>query len=75
MDPDDQPTELPPDSNGSQSLGGGDTIDRYRVVRLLGRGGMGEVYEVEHVDIGTWHALKLIHPDILARSESIDRFR
>ena len=30
----------------------------YRVVRLLGRGGMGEVYEVEHPQLGVHYALK-----------------
>ena len=31
----------------------------YRVVRLLGKGGMSEVYEVEHVRLESRHALKL----------------
>ena len=30
----------------------------YRVVRCIGRGGMGEVYEVEHVALGVRYALK-----------------
>ena len=30
----------------------------YRVIRLLGRGGMGEVYEVEHPQLGVHYALK-----------------
>ena len=28
------------------------TIGGYRVVRLLGKGGMTEVYEVEHLQLG-----------------------
>ena len=35
------------------------TIGQYRVVRLLGKGGMSEVYEVENVRLGSRHALKL----------------
>ena len=31
----------------------GETIGSYRVVRCVGRGGMGVVYEVEHVRLGT----------------------
>ena len=33
-------------------------IDQYRIVRSLGRGGMGAVYEVEHVKLGVHYALK-----------------
>lgn len=33
-------------------------IDQYRVVRPLGQGGMGAVYEVEHVKLGVHYALK-----------------
>ena len=33
-------------------------IDQYRVVRPLGKGGMGAVYEVEHVKLGVHYALK-----------------
>ena len=37
---------------------GGQKIGNYRVVRALGTGGMGEVYEVEHLRLGTYYALK-----------------
>lgn len=36
----------------------GDVIGPYRVVSLLGRGGMGEVFEVEHEKLGVRYALK-----------------
>ena len=36
----------------------GDEIDQYRVVRALGQGGMGAVYEVEHTKLGVHYALK-----------------
>ena len=36
----------------------GQEIGSYRVVRALGKGGMGEVYEVEHVRLGEHYALK-----------------
>ncbi len=36
----------------------GDAIGGYRVLRQLGAGGMGAVYEVEHMDLGVRYALK-----------------
>ncbi|HXU03788.1 MAG TPA: protein kinase, partial [Polyangia bacterium] len=35
---------------------------RYYVRRLCGEGGMGRVYEAEHIDIGKRVALKILHP-------------
>ena len=36
----------------------GREIGEYRVVRLLGKGGMSEVYEAEHLRFGSHHAIK-----------------
>ena len=41
-----------------QSLDPGTEIGAYRIVRPLGQGGMGAVYEVEHVTLGVHYALK-----------------
>lgn len=49
----------------------GQIIGNYRVIRALGQGGMGAVYEVEHVKLGVHYALKTFtlaedsHDDIL----------
>ena len=48
-------------------LQSGETIGAYRVIRLLGKGGMGAVYEVEHLELGTRGALKVFareHGDV-----------
>jgi hypothetical protein len=42
------------------SLKPGDVIGNYRVVRLVGAGGMGEVYEVVHLHIARRAALKVL---------------
>ncbi len=48
--------------------------ERYRVVGLLGGGGMGNVYEAEHLALGKRVALKVIHPELLADEEALARF-
>ena len=40
-------------------LKAGDQLKNWKIVRLLGQGGMAEVYEVEDVRLGTQYALKL----------------
>ena len=41
----------------------GQQIDGYHVVRLLGRGGMAEVYEVRHDQLGVRRAMKVFTAD------------
>jgi serine/threonine protein kinase len=47
---------------------------RFRVERLIGRGGMGEVYSARHVTTGKEVALKLIHAAAGAGREHVRRF-
>ncbi len=49
--------------------------DRYRVIRRIGEGGMGIVYEVEHVVIEKRLALKVLRDDYSSRPEVVARFR
>jgi hypothetical protein len=56
-------------------LAPGDMCGRYRVVRPLGVGGMGQVYLAEDVDLGTPAALKLVSNPLLDSNEARHRLR
>src|SRR5512138_840230 len=49
--------------------------DTYRVIRLIGVGGMGEVYEASHARLSGRYAVKVLQGEIAARSEILQRFR
>jgi serine/threonine protein kinase len=49
--------------------------DRYKIVRYIAQGGMGEVYEVEDLSLGGHLALKTIRPEIAEDSRVIVRFK
>lgn len=57
------------------SLSTGDIIDgKYRIVRLIGEGGMGAVYEGENMRIHRRVAIKVLHSGIAQTGEAIARF-
>ncbi len=47
----------------------------YRVIRPLGKGGMGEVYEVEHGMLGVRRALKVLARHYAGRQDLTERLR
>jgi serine/threonine protein kinase len=48
---------------------------KYRIVRMLGRGGMGTVYLAEHILLGRQRALKFISSELSQDATFLRRFR
>ena len=53
----------------------GQVLDgKYRIIRLIGKGGMGAVYEAEHLLIDRRVAVKELHVEALAAENAVTRF-
>lgn len=66
---------LPSASGGRFELIGRVLDGRYRLDRLLGVGGMGQVYAGLHLSLDVPIAVKVMHPSIAAIEENVVRFR
>ncbi|HUB53225.1 MAG TPA: protein kinase [Terracidiphilus sp.] len=65
----------PPAKTGAAFSPGDLVIDRFRIVRMLGSGGMGEVYEAFDLEISQAIALKSIRSEIVRNSGALLRFK
>lgn len=82
------PISVPPEvrrSGHGEPVGGkgrgpmfspGDVLaERYRVLRFLAEGGMGEVYEVQDQELGGRLAAKTVRAEVAADPTALERFR
>ncbi len=74
-----QPTTPNSGRSGSRDrplLAPGTPLDNtYQVVRFLGRGGMGDVYEVKHARLAGRYAAKLLSSDLADNAQAFSRFQ
>ncbi len=63
------------DPEAEPDLIGVEIDHRYRVIELIGEGGMGKVYLAEHIEIGKRVALKVLHPSYSRMPDLVERFR
>jgi tetratricopeptide (TPR) repeat protein/tRNA A-37 threonylcarbamoyl transferase component Bud32 len=75
--PDDVPREEPARERGLVPLRPGQRIpgSRYRIVRWLGEGGMGVVYEAEHIDMQRRAAVKILRAEACHNAAVVRAFR
>ncbi len=50
-------------------------VDRYKVLRFIAKGGMGQVYEVNDMELKSRVALKTIAPERASSRRQVERFR
>ena len=79
---DDRPTLSTPKGGRSTRPGGPHSFSpqdvvagRYRIVRFVAKGGMGEVYLAEDFDLGVRVALKTVRPEVAAEPGVVERFK
>ena len=65
----------PRERTATRALLGAVVADRYRLLSLLGEGGMGAVYKAEHIRMGKVLALKLLRGAFARDEGAVARFR
>jgi serine/threonine protein kinase len=66
--------EAPSDRSINPQLQPGEKLGNYQVLRLLGQGGMGEVFEAKHLYIERRAAIKVLHSELCQNQQFRTRF-
>lgn len=66
--PNQRPQKTKQDKNIGRVLGS------YRILSLIGAGGMGQVYQAEHTVIGRRVAIKILRPEYAVKQDAVRRF-
>jgi serine/threonine protein kinase len=70
-----QGADLSPSSAVNEaSLTGSNLADRYRLLEVIGEGGMGRVYRAQQLATGQDVAVKLLHPEFADVDQVVQRF-
>ena len=65
-----------PNRQGAPCFASGDLLARrFRIIRFISKGGMGEVYEAEDLELGEHVAVKTVLGSIATNPVAIDRFK
>ena len=72
----DQDRTILANPRGGATLGPGTKIlnNTYVIERCLGKGGMGEVYEAKHIELGSKRAIKIILPEYSKNTQYVGLF-
>jgi serine/threonine-protein kinase len=53
----------------------GSSLGRYRIDRMVGRGGMGLVFRAHDPELQRWVAIKVLYPHLVTDANLVERFR
>jgi eukaryotic-like serine/threonine-protein kinase len=71
----------PADTKAERERGPGGLIPgelfqgKYEIIEMLGAGGMGQVYQAHHLDLGTMVAIKVLNKNLTMDDQAIERFK
>ncbi|MGZ3419220.1 MAG: serine/threonine protein kinase [Polyangiales bacterium] len=58
-----------------QSIAPGEVfLDKYEIVEVIGKGGMGVVVSARHIDLDEMVAIKFLHPEYAEQHDQVERF-